>query len=257
MGQPLKEVYIAAAGRVLRTLEADSEAPIPQGQVVTGDFVSRLELAAIQKAYGQLMAQEDQQEQSYFCVGHAPKHYYLDGYEMASILEHQGNLARAELIVTFLPKAVVESLYATMARCGLQVAGLTLEPIAAMNAIIPGDIRKLNLALCDIGAGTSDIALCDKGSVTAYTMATVAGDEITEAIMQELLVDFETAERLKMRLSQSREGRLTYEDVLGVPWNGRQRRCSRGSARRFSGWRTRSAARSGSATAVPLPPCFW
>ena len=37
---------------------------------------------------------------------------------------------------------------------------MTLEPIAAMNAAIPAELRLLNLAMVDIGAGTTDIALC-------------------------------------------------------------------------------------------------
>ncbi|MEA4892932.1 MAG: cell division FtsA domain-containing protein [Peptococcaceae bacterium] len=217
-GKPLKEVYIAAAGRVLKTVEAEGEGEVPQGQDISAEFISRLEMAAVQNAYGRLMAELDEQEQIFFCVGHGVKNYELDGYQMSTILGHRGKSAAVRLIATFLPKTVVESLYATMSRCGLKVAGLTLEPIAAMNAIIPADIRKLNLALCDIGAGTSDIALCDKGAVTAYTMATVAGDEITEAVMESLLVDFATAEEIKMRLTAGCRGVLNYQDVLGLTW---------------------------------------
>ena len=66
-----------------------------------------------------------------------------------------------------------------------------------MNAAIPAELRLLNLALVDIGAGTTDIAICRDGSVVGYTMATVAGDEITEAIMKSFLVDFKTAEQVK------------------------------------------------------------
>ena len=40
-----------------------------------------------------------------------------------------------------------------------------------MNAVIPAELRLLNLALVDIGAGTSDIAISENGSVSAYTMA--------------------------------------------------------------------------------------
>lgn len=65
----------------------------------------------------------------------------------------------------------------------------------------------------DIGAGTSDIAACRDGSVTGYTMATVAGDEITEALMKEYLLDFDTAEKLKMKLDTEKE--VHFQDILG------------------------------------------
>lgn len=68
-----------------------------------------------------------------------------------------------------------------------------------MNAAIPAELRLLNLALVDIGAGTTDIAVCRDGSITGYTMATIAGDEITEALMRAFLIDFQTAERSSAR----------------------------------------------------------
>ena len=91
---------------------------------------------------------------------------------------------------------------------------MTLEPIAAMNAAIPAELRLLNLALVDIGAGTTDIALCRDGSVVGYTMATVAGDEVTEAIMRAFLVDFKTAEEIKRALGESEE-LIRCRNILG------------------------------------------
>ena len=101
-----------------------------------------------------------------------------------------------------------------MKRTGLRVASLTLEPIAAMNAVIPEELRLLNLALVDIGAGTSDIAISNEGCISAYDMATVAGDEITEAIAKEFLLDFYTAERIKYELSKDVE-EIRYQNQLG------------------------------------------
>ena len=91
---------------------------------------------------------------------------------------------------------------------------MTLEPIAAINAAIPKDLRLLNLALIDIGAGTSDIAVCRDGAVTGYTMATVAGDEITEVLMKQFLVDFQTAEQIKMQYAAQES--LTFTNILGL-----------------------------------------
>ncbi len=216
IGKSLENVYIAAAGRVLRTIDSEGEIPLPEGKEVDGAVVSSLERSAVQSAY-EILAKEQDSDDNYFSVGYAVKKYAIDGYEFSNIIGHKGNVASVSLIVTFLPKEVIDSLYATMNRINLTVSGLTLEPIAAMNAIIPPDLRKLNLALCDIGAGTSDIAVCDKGSVSAYTVATVAGDEITEAVMQACLVDFNTAERVKKEVSRDFDALIQYDNILGVP----------------------------------------
>ena len=64
-----------------------------------------------------------------------------------------------------------------------------------------------------MGAGTSDIAVCRDGTVVGYTMATIAGDEITEEIMRRYLVPFATAERMKTQMNEST---VKYRDVLGL-----------------------------------------
>lgn len=133
---------------------------------------------------------------------------------MTSLLGHTGRKVEADVVATFLPGEVVDSLYAVLRQAGLEVASLTLEPIAALNAAIPAELRLLNLALVDIGAGTSDIAICREGSVVGYTMATVAGDEITEALMRTYLVDYHTAEEMKAALGRSET--ITFTDILGM-----------------------------------------
>ncbi len=151
-----------------------------------------------------------------FCsVGHTVVGYQLDGYSFSTLTGHKGKLAGVDLIATFLPSEVVESLYTTMSMLGLSIASMTLEPIAAMNAVVPKELRLLNIALVDVGAGTSDIAVADRGSICGYTMATVAGDEVTERVMQELLVDFSTAEQIKFAASAGTET-IEYTDILGL-----------------------------------------
>jgi len=96
----------------------------------------------------------------------------------------------------------------------LEPVHLTLEPIAAIDAAIPPSIRLLNLALVDIGAGTSDIAVTKEGSITGYGMVPMAGDEITEPIVENLLVEFHEAEKIKRQLCTA--GEITYTDILGA-----------------------------------------
>ena len=134
------------------------------------------------------------------------------------MIDHRGKTAKVDIIATFLPGEVVESLNDATGRAGLRVASLTLEPIAAMNAVIPQELRLLNLALVDIGAGTSDIAVSNDGCVTAYEMVTVAGDEITEAIAKQLLVDFDAAEDIKLKLSEP-VTEIVYENILGFEYS--------------------------------------
>ncbi len=211
----LKKVCVAAAGRALRTQRATYEIEFPLTQRVDEEVVSRLEAGAINEAEAAFNDGPDTDgSHQFYLVGHTAVQFYMDNYPMSSLLDHQARSVKVDVIATFLPSEVVESLYAAMHRLQLEVVSLTLEPIAAINAAIPKDLRLMNLALVDVGAGTSDIAVCRDGSVVGYTMATVAGDEITEALMKSYLIDFNTAESVKTQLGSQKSIRFT--DILGI-----------------------------------------
>ncbi len=211
----LNRVCVAAAGRALRTKRAEYEIDLKSKQVIDDEIISRLEAGAINKVEEAFDAENSVADdmRRFYLVGYTVCQYYLDDYRISSLKDHRGQNVKVDLIATFLPSEVVESLYTTMNKIGLEVVSITLEPIAAINAAIPENLRLLNLVMVDIGAGTSDIAACTGGSVTGYTMATVAGDEVTETIMREYLVDFGTAEEMKAQIEQ--EEVVTFTDILG------------------------------------------
>ena len=156
LGFSLREVSIAAAGRALKTQEAEFELELDERESIGEKQVLELETGAIQRAYESLDTGDGI---SFLCVGHSVVNYWLDEYEMSTLMDHRGRRARVRIIATFLPSQVVESLYAVTMKIGLTVSSMTLEPIAAMNAVIPRELRMLNLALVDVGGGTSDIAI--------------------------------------------------------------------------------------------------
>lgn len=211
---PLHKVCVAAAGRALRTRRTSIKKDIHQQPLMTEDDISHLELSAVQQAQFEI-AQESHNTQTtdYYCVGYSVLHYYLDEQPIGSLIDQQGKELKIDIIATFLPKVVVESLLSALQRADLEMEALTLEPIAAIQVLIPPSMRRLNVALVDIGAGTSDIALTDEGTVTAYGMVPVAGDEITEAISDAYLLDFPLAEKAKRELTDLKKTTIT--DILG------------------------------------------
>ena len=209
---PLKEVAIAAAGRALNTQIVTVTQNYEDVQEITLNHIHHLELEGLEKA--KAIQQNENTDTDYFCVAYSVIQYFLDDYVMTNLEGHRGHNIAAKLIVTFLPKQVIDSLYAVTDRADLTVSHLTLEPIAAINAVIPEQIRLLNLALVDVGAGTSDIAITREGSVVAYGMIPTAGDEVTEAIIHKYLVDFKVAEQLKIQ--SLNEETITFTDILGL-----------------------------------------
>ena len=209
----LTDVCIAAAGRVLKTVRVNYDYEYPDSHTITDEDIYNLDSSAVEMAYAQFIEQNSS-GLKFYLVGYSVMHYYLDGYQIANLEGHNAGKVSVELIATFLPDDCVDGLYKACERADLNVANLTLEPIAAMMVAIPDRFRMLNLALVDVGAGTSDICVTDDGSITAYGMLPIAGDDITEIIAKKCLVDFNTADEIKIKASHN--DKVDYVDIMGL-----------------------------------------
>lgn len=215
IGFELKEAAIAAAGRTLKTKSVHVEQDLGDDMEISPVIINSLELSGVSEAGGLIRGEMRGFEDSFYCVGYSIVSYYLNSYPITNLLGHSGRHIGADVLATFLPQSVVSSLYKVLEKCGLSPMSLTLEPIAALEAVIPENIRLINIALVDIGAGTSDIAITRKGSISAYGMVSVAGDEITEAIADEYIVDFNTAELVK-RDAGGKKKKISFKDITGT-----------------------------------------
>lgn len=210
-GQKLTRAAVAAAGRALTTHVASAELALDPSQPISPEQVKALDMAAIGNALGALEAKVE--PGTHHCVGYSPIRYTLDGFTVDHPLGHLGRALHVTLIATFLPRGVTDSLGTVLRWADLEMANLTLEPIAAIHAAVPSTMRALNIALVDIGAGTSDIALTRDSTILGYAMVPMAGDAITEALSQRYLMDFTDAERLKVSLGG--DSPVNFTDILG------------------------------------------
>lgn len=213
IGRPLKDVCIAAAGRVLRTVTTSVEYEFGSDKEVTGEDIYALDSMGVEKAYQEFLEINDT-EMKFYCVGYSVVRYYMNHYPMGNLEGHKAKVIGADIIATFLPDDVVDGLHKAVGIAGLEVANLTLEPIAAIQVAIPEMYRMLNIALVDVGAGTSDISITKDGSIVAYGMIPIAGDSLTEVIARHCLVDFGTAENIK-REAGIKES-VEYKDIMGL-----------------------------------------
>ena len=213
LGRTLKDVCIAAAGRVLRTVTVRVDMERDGDSEVTGEDIYALDSMGVEKAYGEFLDNNDS-EMKFYCVGYSVVRYYMNGYVMGNLEGHRAKNIGADIIATFLPEDVVDGLYKAVDLAGLEVVNLTLEPIAAIQVAIPEMYRMLNIALVDVGAGTSDISITKDGSIVAYGMIPIAGDSLTEVIAKHCLVDFATAEQIKRDTGVKEQ--IEYKDIMGL-----------------------------------------
>ena len=213
IGTQLKGVCIAAAGRVLRTVTTSVKYEFSGDKEIDGEDIYTLASLGIEKAYKEFL-DSNNPDIKFYCVGYSVIRYYLNGYATAVLEGHKANHIGADLIATFLPDDVVDGLYKAVGIAGLEVVNMTLEPIAAIQVAIPQTYRMLNIALVDVGAGTSDISVTRDGSIIAYGMIPIAGDALTEVIAKHCLVDFQTAESIKRQIEEKET--IEYKDIMGI-----------------------------------------
>lgn len=209
----LKDVCIAAAGRVLKTENIHVDIEYDEETLVLEEQVYDLQAKGVEEAYKKFQ-NENEFAEKYYCVGKSVIKYFMNDLFILNLLNHKARKVGVDMICTFLPYDVVEGLYAAVEMAGLDVCNLTLEPIAAIEVAIPEKFRMLNIALVDVGAGTSDICITKDGSVVAYGMIPVAGDSLTEKIANHCLVEFNEAEKIKKGIENADE--VEYEDILGL-----------------------------------------
>ena len=209
---PLKDVCIAAAGRVLKTITVHIDYDLPTEQQINSEQVYSLDLMGVEKAYD--IIREEDTDIKFYCVGYTVIKYYLNDYMITNLEGHKAKKISADVLATFLPEDVVDGLYTAVEEADLNVANMTLEPIAAINIAIPQNYRLLNIALVDVGAGTSDISITKDGSIIAYGMIPHAGDELTETLVSRYLVDFNTAETIKRASVLNKQ--ISFKDIMGL-----------------------------------------
>ncbi len=215
IGEKLEGVCIAAAGRVLFTVNTHAETDIDNREVTDEDIYSLIS-QGVENAYNEFLEKQDTDSKvKFYCVGHSVIRFFLNGNQISNLEGHKARNIAVDLIATFLPDEVVDGLYKAVEIAGLRVDNLTLEPIAAIGLAIPERFRMLNIALIDVGAGTSDISITNDGCILAYGMIPMAGDALTESIAKACLVDFAEAEKIKKEADFKEE--IDYMDIMLLP----------------------------------------
>lgn len=105
-------------------------------------------------------------------------------------------------------------------RCNLQVDELILGSIASATAVLTADEKDLGVALVDIGAGTTDIAVFVNGAICHTASLPIAGDQVTNDIAHLLRTPTPEAENIKVRYACALAQLATAEESIQVPGVG-------------------------------------
>ena len=122
----------------------------------------------------------------------------------------------ADVHVVTAPVAVTQNIVTCMNRAGIEVVELVLEQFAASEAVLTDDEKDLGIVLIDIGGGTTEVAVYQRGSIAHTAVIPVGGDHFTNDLAVVLRAPITDAERIKKKYGSS------------APVGGRRRRDGRG-----------------------------
>ncbi len=119
-------------------------------------------------------------------------------------------------IITGLVTAV-QNIYKCVRKAGLEVADLTLEPLASADAVLSSEEKEAGVALVDIGGGTTDIAIFQDGIIRHTAVIPFGGNIITDDIKEGCTIIRKQAEQLKVKFGSALASENQANDIVVIP----------------------------------------
>jgi cell division protein FtsA len=102
-------------------------------------------------------------------------------------------------------------------RCELEVDDIVLEQLASCTSVLTEDEKELGVLLCDIGGGTTDIAVFADGAIKHTAVIPIAGDQVTNDIAVALRTPTKNAEQIKCKYAYALTELASSDELIEVP----------------------------------------
>lgn len=149
-----------------------------------------------------------------------PQEFVIDGQDVKEPIGMSGIRLEAKVHIVTGAQSAAENIIKCVRRCGLDVEQLMLNPLASSLAVLTEDERELGVALVDIGAGTTDLAIFINGAIRHTAVIPIAGDLITSDIAMALRTPTKDAEDIKVESGFAKQLLADPESQVEVPGLG-------------------------------------
>jgi cell division protein FtsA len=150
-----------------------------------------------------------------------PQEFIVDGQE--KIYDPVGfSAVRMEALAHIITckSSYIDTIYRCVERAGLKVKEVVLEPIASSVAVLEEDEKEIGVALIDIGGGTTDIAIFEKGILRFTSIFAIAGKKVTDDIQKGLGILARDAEKIKKEYGYTYLSSLNRDEIFMIPGIG-------------------------------------
>ena len=206
-GCEIHSVYAGISGSHMRSLNSDGTVAIKDKEVSEGDVERVLDAArAVPVAADQKILHV------------LPQEYVIDNQDgIRQRIGMSGVRLEAHVHVVTAALSATQNISKCVARCGLSVDELIMQPLAASYAVLTDDEKDLGVCLVDVGAGTTDIAIFTGGAIRHTACIPIAGDQVTNDIAVALRTPTQHAEDIKIKYACAQERIARGDESIQVP----------------------------------------
>ncbi len=207
--EKIEEVTVGIAGQHIRSLQhsdyitrANSEVVIDEGDI------DRL----INQVHKLVMLPGEE------IIHVLPQEFKIDGQaEIKEPIGMYGGRLEANFHVVVGQVSSIRNIGRCVQSSGLQLEGITLEPLASANAVLSREEKEAGVALIDIGGGTTDLAVFKDGIIRHTAVIPFGGNVITEDIKEGCSIIEKQAELLKMKFGSAWPGENKDNEIVSIP----------------------------------------
>ena len=208
-GEKIASVTVGIAGQHIRSLQhsdyitrANSELVIDEGDI------ERL----INQVHKLVMLPGEE------IIHVLPQEFKVDGQgEIKEPVGMYGGRLEANFHVVVGQVSSIRNIGRCIKSAGLDLEGITLEPLASANAVLSSEEKEAGVALIDIGGGTTDLAIFRDGIIRHTAVVPFGGNVITEDIKEGCSIIEKQAELLKIKFGSAWPGENKDNEIVSIP----------------------------------------
>ena len=208
-GLKIEDVTVGIAGQHIRSLQhSDYITRSNSENVIDDEDIDRL----IDQVHKLVMLPGEE------IIHVLPQEYKIDGQaEIKEPIGMYGGRLEANFHVVVGQVSSIRNIGRCVKSSGLELEGITLEPLASANAVLSQEEKEAGVALIDIGGGTTDLAVFKDGIIRHTAVIPFGGNVVTEDIKEGCSIIEKQAELLKIKFGSAWPGENKDNEIVSIP----------------------------------------
>ena len=208
-GYKIKDVVVGIAGQHIRSLQHSDYISRNNAEEVIGDKDIELLINQVHKL-AMLPGEE--------IIHVLPQEFKIDGQsEIKEPVGMYGGRLESSFHVVVGQASSIRNVGRCIQSAGIELSGITLEPLASADAVLSQEEKEAGVALIDIGGGTTDLAIFKDGIIRHTAVIPFGGNVITDDIKEGCSIIEKQAELLKVKFGSAWPGENRDNEIVSIP----------------------------------------